>query len=291
MTMAHKELFLVPQPADAMDTQTFFGLVSLQSGAELITLALLFNKVTGVYGLLAILTGYSLSALQLSLYLYSLIVLVLLAFLIPHIRKQSALENLALAWLYLLDTMVNGAYTAAFAASWYLKSQAEAAAEDAARAGISQPSERQGADGIPTPGLEAGNATMSDADIALNKALGAQDTAMSMVLIIAFTLVRFYFSLVVGAYARQVIHRFVDSQTGWGEPDDLKSGLAARPEEVGSAMGEGWRRRLGTLMLRMASEYWLGAKGDDEWTKDASAKFGRGQRLQHNGHARTTRRS
>jgi inositol phosphorylceramide synthase regulatory subunit len=266
--------------------------MSLQSGAEMISLALLFNKITGVYGLLAILTGYSLSALQLSLYLYSIIVLVALAFIIPHIRKQNPLENLALAWLYLVDTVANAAYTAAFAVTWYMTSQAQAAADEAARAGISQPSQR--ADGINITTIsENGNATASQDDAATNKALGAQETATSIMLIVGFTVIRVYFSLVVMAYARQVVHRFVDSQTGWAEQDDSKSGLAAPPEAVGSAMGDGWRRRLGTLMLRMGSGYWLGAKGDEEWTRDASAKLGRGQRSRENEHGqarRTTRR-
>jgi len=104
--------------------QSLFGVISLQTGTELISLALIFNKVTGVYGLLAILTGYQLSLLQLSTYVYSIGVLGLLVYLIPHIRKQSPFECLALAWLYILDTVLNGAYTAAFGLEWYFASSA-----------------------------------------------------------------------------------------------------------------------------------------------------------------------
>ena len=83
-------------------------------------MSMIFNKITGFYGLLAILTGFSLSPLQLSMYLYSLVALILLAFLMPHIRKQSPFECLALAWFYLLDTLVNTAFTLAFAVTWLL---------------------------------------------------------------------------------------------------------------------------------------------------------------------------
>ena len=71
--------------------------MSLQTGTELISLALVFNKATGVYGILTLFTGYSLSALQVSAYLGSLFVLATLCVCIPQIRKQSPLHNLALA--------------------------------------------------------------------------------------------------------------------------------------------------------------------------------------------------
>lgn len=83
-------------------------------------LCMIFNKVTGFYGLLAVLTGLSLSPLQLSMYIYSVGALILLAFLAPHVRKQSPFQNLALAWFCLLDTVVNTAFTSAFAVTWFL---------------------------------------------------------------------------------------------------------------------------------------------------------------------------
>src|ERR1700716_1155779 len=94
--------------------------MSLRTGVEMISLSMLFNKVAGFYGLLAILTGFHLDVMQLSLYLYSVVALVLLAFLMPHVRKQSPFECLALSWFYLLDTIVNCTYTAAFAFTWFM---------------------------------------------------------------------------------------------------------------------------------------------------------------------------
>ena len=74
--------------------------MSLSTGASLITLSLLLNKVSGLYGLLALLTGYHLSPIQLSMYIYSLFALVLTALLVPHIRTQSPLHCLALKMTY-----------------------------------------------------------------------------------------------------------------------------------------------------------------------------------------------
>lgn len=162
------------QPANHR-AQTFIGLMSLQTGTEMISIALLINKVTGLYGLLAILTGFSLDAVQLTMYLYSVAVLGTLAFLIPHIRRQSPFQNLALAWLYIVDTAANAAYTATFAVRWYLKSGGN-------------------------PEGDAAEQTT--------------DTAASMVLIAAFTLFRVYLMFVVMSFTRQVLQRHVAGLAG-----------------------------------------------------------------------------
>merc|ERR1711964_855579 len=75
----------VPRP------RTFLYLMSLRTGVEMVSLSVIFNKLTGFFGLLAILTGVSLSPLHLSMYilLNSVGALALISFLMPHIRKQS----------------------------------------------------------------------------------------------------------------------------------------------------------------------------------------------------------
>ena len=69
--------------------------MSLQTGTEMISIALLINKVTGVYGLLAILTGYALDGVQLSMYIYSVAVLGALAFVAWRVwgRKKTAEDS------------------------------------------------------------------------------------------------------------------------------------------------------------------------------------------------------
>lgn len=203
--------------------------MSLQTGTEMITLALLINKVTGLYGLLAILTGFALDAVQLSMYLYSVAVLVALAFLLPYVRRQTPLPNLALAWLYLLDTALNAAYTVFFAVAWFAGS--------------------------------GGNPTGDAAEL-------ARDTSASMVLIVAFTLVRGYLMLVVMSFARQVMRRYVAGLYVDGED----KGRAARPFAVGSPEGEGCRGNLGRALVYVGEEYWIGARDDDEeWAAGDSA--------------------
>lgn len=193
--------------------------MSLQTGTEMISIALLINKVTGLYGLLAILTGYALNAVQLSMYIYSVAVLITLAILIPHIRKQTPFQNLSLAWLYVFDTAANAAYTAAFAAEWYLK-----------------------AGGNP------------DGDSAEQ----ATDTAASMILIVAFTLVRVYLMFVIMSFTRQVMHQYTLGLSG-------PKGEAVQPFAIDSAEGEGWKGKLGRAMVYVGQEYWIGGKEDEEW--------------------------
>lgn len=101
-------------------TQSFLCQFSLQTGADLITLCLIINKVSAVYGLLALLTGYHLSKLQLSMYIYSLVALATLSYFLPAIRTREPLKCAFLAWFYLLDSIINGAYTVLFAISWFL---------------------------------------------------------------------------------------------------------------------------------------------------------------------------
>lgn len=200
--------------------------MSLQTGTEMISIALLINKVTGLYGLLAILTGYALDAVQLSMYIYSVGVLVALAFLLPHVRRQSPFPNLSLAWLYIIDTALNTAYTAFFAVAWYIASE----------------------------GNPAGDAVEQ-----------ATDTAASMALIVALTLVRVYLMLVVMSFTRQVMRRYVACLAG-------DKGAVARPFAAGTPEGEGWKGKLGRVMVFVGEQYWIGGKEDEEWAAGAEER-------------------
>lgn len=241
-----------------MILQSFLGFMSLQTGTELISLALVFNKATGLYGILTLFTGYALSALQVSAYIGSIFVLTVLALCIPHIRKQSPLQNLALAWVYAVDTVISAAYTTAFATSWYL-------------AQIHDPKGPAGA--------EEDAASPSNGDVQhdanqaaqINAGLGATDTAASMVLIVAFTLIRIYFSLVIMAYARMALLRFVDERMG--ESEEV-SETSPDPFAEGAPLGEGWKGKLGRRMVSIGRGYWLGGKKEDEeWARQVNSKF------------------
>ncbi|KAK3319223.1 Inositolphosphorylceramide synthase subunit Kei1-domain-containing protein [Apodospora peruviana] len=249
--------------------KTFIGLMSLQTGTELIALSLLFNKATGVYGILAIFTGYALSAVQLSMYILALLTLIALAYALPHIRKQSPFENLALAWLYVLDTIAGAAYTTVYAVAWY-------------NASFHDPKGPAGAD----DDTSAANSTITadgNPGAPVIKAAGVQETATSLVLVVLFTLVRVYFCLVVMAYARMVLQRFAGEQqynnAATTEEEDGDDNTITEVDEsksvfaVGQQLGDGWKGKLGRIMVSVGRGYWMERKEDEEWTRHVSSKF------------------
>jgi len=245
---------MLPRP------KTFLGIMSLMTGAELIALALVFNKATGFYGILTLFTGYSMSALQISAYILSLVALVVLGYTIPHIRKQSPFQNMILAWLYVLDTLVNIAYTIVFAVTWYLANFHDPKGPAGAEDDHDSPSNGDvQLDPDQTKQAEAG--------------LGVQESVFSLMLVVALMLLRVYFSLVVLAYARSVVQRYVESHAGWADEDSAK-GISPDPFAVGSPLGEGLKGKLGRLMVSFGRGYWLGRKEDEEWARDVGSRFG-----------------
>jgi hypothetical protein len=242
----------------ALRMQSFLGLMSLQTGTEVISVALVFNKATGIFGMLTLLTGYSMSAVQITSFLGSILVLTVLALCLPHVRKHSPLHNLALAWVYTIDTFISAAYTVAFATSWYLAGMHDLKGPAGAEDDASSPSN--------------GEVQLDPAQEAQAKArTGVHDTALSMVLIVAFTLMRVYFSLVIMAFARMVLLRFVDDRMG--EAEDV-SDTSADPFAVGAPLGEGWRGKMGRIMVSVGRGYWLGGKKEDEeWARQVNSKF------------------
>ncbi|KAK1635506.1 Inositolphosphorylceramide synthase subunit Kei1-domain-containing protein [Colletotrichum phormii] len=265
----HNIMFIISTD-ESLDGWLTWG--SHSTGAEVISLILLFNRLTGLYGLLAILTGYELSVTQLSMYLYSLGVVVLLAMFMPHIRKQSPFETLGLAWLYIVDTILNVAYTTFFAVNWYLNSSAldkhpagsttPAAAGPAAAAEIAETALANGAPVVPdVPGT--------------TKHIGPQESWMSLGLICSVTLVRVYFALVVMSFAQQVMQRYT-ADMGWeeeGRSNAGKKGGVDGPFSQGEPGGEGSRGRIGRVMLALGRGYWLRERPQEVWASAVSAKF------------------
>lgn len=250
--------FRLPRP------QTLFGFISLQTGTELISLALVFNKVTGVYGLLAILTGYQLSLLQLSTYLYSIAVLVALVYLIPHIRKQSPFECLALAWLNIVDTCVNAADTAIFGLEWYFATGAAAAAA------ASSSTDPEYIPNMVAEGMEnLRQQTMK------HGAVVPQETAASMIMIIALVLLRIYFSIVVMAYGQQVLNKYMQLMILEGAPFEELEHDGPFGTELPD--GDGRRGHAGRIMVSIGRGYWLDLTSNkEEWQNGQDLSFKNG---------------
>lgn len=234
------------------------GFISLQTATELISLALVFNKVTGVYGLLAILTGFQLSLLQFSTYLYSIAVLVALVFLIPHIRKQSPFECLALAWLNIIDTCINAADTAVFGLEWYFTTSSSSSTTTQPPAEYIPDMVAEGMENIRQQTINHG-------------AVVPQETAASMIMVIALVLVRVYFSVVVMAYAQQVLSKYMQLMVlegAHGEELERDGPFGAELPD-----GDGKRGQAGRFMVSMGRGYWLDQSSSvDDWQRDISTK-------------------
>ena len=273
--------------------------MSLRTGVEMISLSVVFNKLTGFFGLLAVLTGLRLSPLQLSMYIYSVGALILVAFLMPHIRKQSPFQCLALAWFYALDTLINTAFTSAFAVTWFL-----AVSADDANQGI--PSGAPGSGTIddtagftspkhnvtevhvvasPAAGVSTGqeavaygiasSAAATMGSPSLGHGVGIEESLPSIAVVVFLTVVRVYFILVVMAFARQALRQYMYTSSTTKlhiHTDGAGETRADSPFAVGSPEGAGWRGKLGRIMVKVGESFWLG-QADDAWVKGLDGRF------------------
>ncbi|PNS18361.1 Inositol phoshorylceramide synthase regulatory subunit kei1 [Sphaceloma murrayae] len=294
--------------------RTFFHFISLLTATEFITITLLINKVEGVYGILALFTGYHLSALQLSMYIYSIAVLVLVCYLGPHIRQQSPLENLILAWVYLLDSLVNASYTALFGLGWFItlaqhlnptpptdgdspKVTAPGGKTIGDTAGFTDPSAGpvDSVDIIASPssdklvpGQEAKVIPHGDGT-GLGNTIFQSGSIMSITIISTLWFIRLYFILIIMAYARQVLRGYSQSASVAAsrkpvsaEETDSTEHLAAgtdklaNPFHPSAPLGQGWKGKLGRALTRFPATYWLGRdEADEEWVRGADERFRR----------------
>lgn len=88
-----------------------------------------------------------------------------------------------------------------------------------------------------------------------------QETAMSMLLIVALTLIRVYFSVVVMAYARQTLHKYMQMMILEGPGVDETEG----PFAADLPDGDGRRGHLGRLMVSYGRAYWLDTPEQPAW--------------------------
>ncbi|KAK0545305.1 hypothetical protein OC846_001165 [Tilletia horrida] len=103
-------------PSQILPT-SFLGLLDLKLGASIITLFALFNKVVGIFGILAVFHGGSLA--QISLYIYSLGTIAVLLWGLRGISDEKPSTVLAYANLFTLDHMLSTFWTLLFAFHWF----------------------------------------------------------------------------------------------------------------------------------------------------------------------------
>ncbi|KAI0075313.1 DUF1753-domain-containing protein [Panus rudis PR-1116 ss-1] len=99
---------------------SFLGVLDLKSGVIVALFFALFNKVAGVYGLIAVLSGAGGSAAQVSLYIYSVIGLVALAWGLKVVGQEDAKHSLYFAHLFFADHILSTAWTVFFAVLWWV---------------------------------------------------------------------------------------------------------------------------------------------------------------------------
>ncbi|KAL6307229.1 Inositolphosphorylceramide synthase subunit Kei1-domain-containing protein, partial [Sparassis latifolia] len=99
---------------------SFLGVLDLKTGVTIALLFAVLNKVAGVYGLVAVLTGAGGSAAQLSLYIYSVIGLTALIWGLKAITKEDPKHSLYFAHLFFADHVVSTAWLVFFAVLWWV---------------------------------------------------------------------------------------------------------------------------------------------------------------------------
>ncbi|KAJ7451043.1 Inositolphosphorylceramide synthase subunit Kei1-domain-containing protein [Mycena latifolia] len=98
---------------------SFLGILDLKTGVTIALLFAVLNKVAGVYGLIAVLTGAGGSFAQLSLYIYSVLGLIGLGWGLQVVKEEDARRTLYLAHLFCADYVLSTSWTAYFAVTWW----------------------------------------------------------------------------------------------------------------------------------------------------------------------------
>jgi hypothetical protein len=284
-----------------MSLQTFLQRMSLRTGAEIITFLQVINKVSGIYGLLAVVTGARIDGWQLSMYLYSTFALVATVFLYKHIRLQSPLQTLLLAHLYAIDSVVNALYTAFFGVAWFYilagqpgDSTVPGSHGISDNAGFTSPKynvSKVDVVAAPSEGMQPGQDAIAvghagGAGAGLGNVVFQSSSIMSITLISSFWALRVYFVFVMLAFARQCLRQHIAanaSSAAWYTSNNMQTtatDLAENPFTEGKEEGNGWRGKIGRAMLSGAPKYWLGADEDGEWMRGVGGKFKKATQLE-----------
>ncbi|KAJ7714575.1 Inositolphosphorylceramide synthase subunit Kei1-domain-containing protein [Mycena maculata] len=98
---------------------SFCGVLDLKTGVVIVALFAVLNKVAGIYGLIAVLTGAGGSFAQLSLYIYSVIGLVALGWGLQVVKAEDARKTLYFAHLFSADYILSTSWIVYFAVKWW----------------------------------------------------------------------------------------------------------------------------------------------------------------------------
>jgi len=200
-----------------------------------------------------------------------------------------------------LDSVVNAAYTAAFAFTWFLvlsqnlsdggaggevpvpglggKMMSDTGGFSSPEFNVSHVGVVAGADQGISGEMVTGGVRRSAASTAASPSLGhgvlQSESVSSIVVICALWAVRVYMCLVVMSYVRLVLRRHVANlarnSTQLYTPGK-PSNVIENPFAMHLPEGKGWKGRLGRAMIGVGRGYWLGSEeGDDVWMGEGLA--------------------
>ncbi|KAF7794272.1 hypothetical protein EIP86_005405 [Pleurotus ostreatoroseus] len=169
---------------------SFLGCLDIKTGVIIAILFALLNKVAGVYGLIAVLTGAGGSAAQLSMYIYSVIALIALAWGLRAVGQEDARHTLYFAHAFLVDHILSTAWTIFFAVVWWVYTPHDGRQE------IASAAQKE----IMEAGGGGRNMT-SDARSEAAMALWKREKGMATTVIVLGWLAKIYFALLIYSYA------------------------------------------------------------------------------------------
>ncbi|KAJ7139388.1 Inositolphosphorylceramide synthase subunit Kei1-domain-containing protein, partial [Mycena epipterygia] len=170
---------------------SFLGVLDIKTGVTIALLFALLNKVAGVYGLIAVLTGAGGSFAQLSLYIYSVIGLIALGWGLKVVEAEDARQTLYFAHLFCADYVLSTSWTAYFAVTWWWYTP-----HDGARQANSQAQEDMIAVAHITGTVLTGEQRAEAALLIWN-----QEKGMAFAVILISWLSKIYFALLIYSYA------------------------------------------------------------------------------------------
>ncbi|KAJ3801280.1 Inositolphosphorylceramide synthase subunit Kei1-domain-containing protein [Lentinula aff. detonsa] len=169
---------------------SFFGVLDLKTGVTIALLFAVFNKVAGVYGLIALATGAGGSFSQFSLYLYSLFALFALFYGLKAVGEEDPKHTLYFAHFFFADHVFSTAWTVFFAVVWWFQTPHDG------RRLANSPAQMQIIDAAP------GYHNMTDAQRALAaEQVWNHEKGTALAVIIVSWLSKIYLALLMYSYA------------------------------------------------------------------------------------------
>jgi hypothetical protein len=170
---------------------SFLGLLDLKTGVTVALLFALLNKVAGVYGLIAVLTGAGGSFAQLSLYMYSVLALVALAWGLRAVKAEDPKHTFYFAHLFFADHILSTIWTVFFAVVWWVYTP-----HDGQRTVNSAAQEEM------AKGGKGGSKNMTDKErIAAANMIWNKEKGTAAAIIVLSWLAKIYFALLIYSYA------------------------------------------------------------------------------------------